>query len=204
MLHQKIEMLDENELVKIYHSTRTLTQFVYEYFGVSRESLLFRDSDFMSVFGTDSLRTHSPDLYDRTEKAAIAYKNRGISPSLSLIRELIGFYGSSDVSKKKEICDFFDIVVSLPEALRAGFISDAEVETLAENEFFHVWDALDPDTKKSLIQALKHDDNYDIELATFDADVIARHFDSKKMKEIITRAVNRDLEKNIESVPKTS
>lgn len=204
MLHQKIEMLDENELVKIYHSTRTLTQFVYEYFGVSRESLLFRDSDFMSVFGTDSLRTNSPDLYARTEKAAIAYKNRGIPPSLSLIRELIGFYGSSDASKKKEICDFFDIVISLPDALRAGFISDAEVETLAENEFSHVWDALDPYTKKSLIQALKHDDNYDIELATFDADVIARHFDSKKMKEIITRAVNRDLEKNIESVPKTS
>ncbi|NRH20659.1 hypothetical protein HOO68_01300 [Candidatus Gracilibacteria bacterium] len=199
MLYQKIQMLDENEIVKVYHSNRTLIQFLYEYFGISRDVLTFRDPDFMSVFGTDNLRTTAPDLYDRTQKAAIAYKNSAISPPLSLIRELIGFYGSSDTSKKKEICDFFDIVISLPEALRSGFISDAEVETLAENEFSHVWDALDQNTRKSLIQALKHDDNYDIELATFDADVIARHFDSKKMKEIITRAVNKDLEKNKET-----
>lgn len=50
MLYQEIQMLDENEIVKVYHSTRTLTQFLYEYFGVSRDVLAFRDPDFMSVF----------------------------------------------------------------------------------------------------------------------------------------------------------
>ena len=89
MLYQKIEGLDENEIVKLYHSNRTLTQFVSEYFSISRESLAFKDYDFMSIFGADDLRNASPDLYSRTENAAMAYRNRGISPSLALIRELI-------------------------------------------------------------------------------------------------------------------
>lgn len=119
ILSQKIENLDENEIVKFYHSNRTLAQFVSEYFSISRESLVFKDYDFMSIFGTDDLRSTSPDLYTRTENATIAYRNRGIPPLLSLIRELIGYYGAANANKKKEICEFFDIVVSLPDAIKS-------------------------------------------------------------------------------------
>jgi hypothetical protein len=73
----------------------------------------------MSIFGTDDLRVRSPDLYARTENAAIAYRNRGIRPTLSLIREILGYYDSGDKTKKKEICDFFDIVIPLPDAVKS-------------------------------------------------------------------------------------
>jgi hypothetical protein len=119
MLFQKIEGLDENEIVKLYHSNHTLAQFVSEYFSISREALAFKDYDFMSIFGADDLRNASPDLYTRTENAAMAYRNRGISPSLSLIRELVGHYGTANANKKKEICEFFDIMISLPDAVKS-------------------------------------------------------------------------------------
>lgn len=63
-------------------------------------------------------------------------------------------------------------------------------------EFSHVWDNLNSDTRKALIQVLRYDDNYDIEIATFDADRIDRHFDSKKTKNILTRAINTKFAKN--------
>ncbi len=201
MLFQKIDNLDENEITSKSHSSRTLAEFIKENFGIAREFLLFRDRDFMKVFGTDALRNTSPDLYSRAEKAAIAYKNHGVSPSLSLIRDLIGFYGTADKDKKKEICEFFDVVISLPDAIKTGFISEADLESIAEQEFSHVWSTIDANTKKSLIQILKFDDNYNIELATFDAHAIDRHFDSKKMKDILTRAITNSLVKN-EDTPK--
>ena len=199
MLAQKIEELDENEIVKIYHSNRTLAQFVSDYFSISRESLAFKDYDFISIFGTDDLRNTSPDLYARTENAAIAYRNRGISPSLSLIRELVGYYGTANAKKKKEICEFFDIVISLPDAVKSGFVTESDIEVLAKMEFSHVWDSLDPDDRKALVQILRYDDNYDIEISTFDADRIDRHFDSKKNKDILIRAINNKFAKNEET-----
>ena len=204
MLSQKINGLDENEIVKLYHSNRTLAQFVSDYFSISRESLAFKDHDFMSIFGTDDLRIASPDLYARTENAAMAYRNRGISPSLSLIRELIGYYGTADKDKKKEICEFFDIVIPLPDAVKSGFITDSDVETITKTEFSLVWDSLDPDARKALVQIIRYDDNYDIELATFDADRIDRHFDSKKTKDILTRAINNKFAKNEEITTQSS
>lgn len=198
MLAQKIEGLDENEIVKIYHSNRTLAQFVSDYFSISRESLAFKDYDFMSIFGTDDLRNTSPDLYTRTENAAMAYRNRGISPSLSLIRELVGYYGTANANKKKEICEFFDIVISLPDAVKSGFVTESDIEALAKMEFSHVWNSLDPDARKALIQILRYDDNYYIEIATFDADRIDRHFDAKKTKDILTRAINNKFAKKEE------
>jgi hypothetical protein len=62
-----------------------------------------------------------------------------------------------------------------------------------------VWDSLDPDTRKALVQVLRYDDNYDIEIATFDADRIDRHFDSKRTKDILTRAISKKFAKNEET-----
>jgi hypothetical protein len=128
----------------------------------------------------------------------MSYRNRGIAPSLSLIRELVGYYGTANAKKKKEICEFFDIVVPLPDALKSGFITESDVETIAATEFAHVWSSLDADSRKALVQILRYDDNYDIEIATFDADRIDRHFDSKKTKDLLTRAINTKFQKNEE------
>jgi hypothetical protein len=204
MLFQKIEALDENEITKLYSTNRKLAEFLHQYFYVSRESLLFRDYDFMSVFGTDNLRNTSPDLYQRTESAAIGYKKSWANPELSLIRELIGFYGNGNKEKKKEICEFFNVHISLPDAVRFGFISENEIETIAEVEFAHIWNTLDPETKKSLIQILKNDRNYDVDLATFDINTIDRYFSSTKMKDILSRGITNTLIKNDESPAKTS
>ncbi len=204
ILLQKIEWLDENEIVKLYHSNRTLAKFVSDYFSISRESLAFKDYDFMSIFGTDDLRVASPDLYTRTENAAMAYRNRGISPSLSLIRELIGYYGTANAKKKKEICEFFDIVIPLPDAVKSGFITDSDVETITKTEFSLVWNNLDPDARNALVQIIRYDDNYDIELASFDAVRIDPYFDSKKTKDVLTRAINNKFAKNEETVARST
>lgn len=90
MLSQKIENLDENEVSNKYRKgNRVLAQFVSEYFRVSVASLAFKNYDFMTIFGTDDLRSSDPDLYSQTENAAIAYKKYGKSPSSDLIGQLI-------------------------------------------------------------------------------------------------------------------
>ncbi len=196
MLWQKIESLDENQIVKLYQSNRSLVQFLSDYFHISREALVSKDRNFMLIFWTDDLRNSSPDLYSRTENAAIAYRSRGIPPQFWLIRELLGYYGTANKNKKKEICEFFDVEISLPDAVKSWFILESDVEQLAEIEFSHVWNQIDPDTREALIQELRYDDSYHIEIATFDADHIDRHFDSKDTKNMLTRAINNKFEKN--------
>lgn len=196
MLLQKIEILDENEINKLYLNNRALSQFVSQYFWVTRELLLFRDRDFKELFATTILQNSSSDLFSRTERAAMAYKNHGITPTLELIQELIGFYGSADKNKKKEICDFFDIKISIPEALKSSLMSESDIESIAQEEFVNIWDKIDDTARKSLVEILKYDDNYNIDLSTFDINQIDRSFSSKKIKDIITRAIHNDLEKN--------
>jgi predicted transcriptional regulator len=75
---------------------------------------------------------------------------------------------------------------------------ESDIETIAEIEFSHVWNTLDQDTRKALIQVLRYDDSYDVEIATFDVDSIDRHFDSKKTKDLLTRAINTKFQKNEE------
>ena len=196
ILLQKIEDFDENEINKLYLNNKTLSQFISQYFWISRESLIFRSRDFKELFATSALKNNSPDLFSRTENAAIAYKNHGIAPNLSLIRELVSFYGTQDKNKKKEICDFFDIKISLSSAVRSWFMGENDVETIAKKEFIEIWDKLDNSSQKSLVQILKYDDDYEIDFSKFDIDHIDQYFSSKKMKDTIARAIIDDLEKN--------
>lgn len=50
ILNQKIENLDENEVARLYHNSRTLAQFLSDYFYVSKTSLQFKDYDFKYIF----------------------------------------------------------------------------------------------------------------------------------------------------------
>jgi hypothetical protein len=195
-LLEKIENIDELDLNKFYTNNKTIHRFISTYFNISASSLQFRDYDFMKVFGTDNLKSSSPDLYKRTENAAIAYRNNAISPDISLIRELIGFYGSSDKTKKKEICDFFNITVSLSDWLKIGLLTQADLVTIAKKEFESTWNQLDHTEQQVLLETIRSDDNIYVNLSDYDAEVINNYFDSKKTKEIMTRTIHSSLEKD--------
>jgi hypothetical protein len=185
--------MDEWELSSmIWTGKKRLISFISQKFSISKDILIYTNSDLQSIIDKVGLTTSS-SLYKKLSLQWATYIKNGTPPDISLLEELFEYIWSNYTGLKKEICSFFDVSFSLREALDMDLINRGRFKKIVREEMGILWDTLLPKEQKKIEEAIINDDNFLISANDIDTDDIEKQFNSPSMRKILTSHIHGDM-----------
>lgn len=187
LLETAILELDENKIQEIYSSPSNLKRFVKSILKTEPQSKRLQD-----IFDIAFIQNKDPDLAVRLTQAIERYEQFGSIPSPVFFERLLEVY--PDVKKKKEICEFFDITLSLSDALLYWLISETDIKEKTKELYVDIWDNIKDEKLKDKLVASVRKAGIEISIRDISSDSWEKYINTSRSMKLLGEGIYTTLE----------
>jgi len=186
-LTSSLSLLDEESIIDIIESRRSMSEFLYREFGILRWSLEAKIYEF-----DDVLAGLDPKTREETKASIIQYKKYHRPLPLHIIQNIISA-NSDEQDNIKKICESFDVEFTLRDAYNIWILDDNNILTYAEKLYAPIWDRLEQEEKNTLCAELRVNSSIKMQYADLESDKFAEALKRDTTKKMLGREIHKNI-----------